>query len=341
MMSYVWIFVLGSLIVTGVKMQEDGVEAAENDESPADDPAETVPDQDNTPTQDLDGGEHAENKETVDEATDLTETETEETKPDSDATEDEQPATEPAAEEKPDEEEAPVEAEGEGDAPDTEADPLAEETDVTEQEIKPEEAADEVEKEPAPESPDQEEPVQEEPAPESPDQEEPDQEEPDQEEPDQKEPEPESPDQEETAPESPDQKSDQEEPDQEEPDQDLGVVAEKPVETDEATKVHSRRVDPSDALSEDTVEGADKQSADQGKARSAGAASGPKDSGSGTVVGVVCGIAVAAVGAITGYFTYQKKKLCFKVQRGDPEIATEKNGTQSDPQVSSTLLDSP
>ncbi|KAI2660960.1 CD99 antigen-like protein 2 [Labeo rohita] len=56
------------------------------------------------------------------------------------------------------------------------------------------------------------------------------------------------------------------------------------------------------------------------------------DSGSGTVVGVVCGIAVAAVGAITGYFAYLKKKLCFKVQRGDLESAREENGTQGDPQ---------
>ncbi|XP_016419811.1 CD99 antigen [Sinocyclocheilus rhinocerous] len=77
---------------------------------------------------------------------------------------------------------------------------------------------------------------------------------------------------------------------------------------------------------------ADRHSAGQGKARSAGAVSESNDSGSGMVVGVVCGIAVAAVGAITGYFTYQKKKLCFKAQRGDPESAKEENGTQSDPQ---------
>ncbi|TRZ02347.1 hypothetical protein DNTS_019000 [Danionella cerebrum] len=75
-------------------------------------------------------------------------------------------------------------------------------------------------------------------------------------------------------------------------------------------------------------------------ARSDGSVSESSDSGSGTVVGVVCGIAVAAVGAIAGYFTYQKKKLCFRSQRGDPEIAKEENGTQSDPQVLSTLLDS-
>uniref|UniRef100_A0A671QKQ9 Uncharacterized protein n=1 Tax=Sinocyclocheilus anshuiensis TaxID=1608454 RepID=A0A671QKQ9_9TELE len=83
------------------------------------------------------------------------------------------------------------------------------------------------------------------------------------------------------------------------------------------------------------------EDADAGEtARSAGAVSESNDSGSGTVVGVVCGIAVAAIGAITGYFTYQKKKLCFKVQRGDPESAKEENGTQSDPQVLNTLLNS-
>lgn len=38
--------------------------------------------------------------------------------------------------------------------------------------------------------------------------------------------------------------------------------------------------------------------------------------GSGTVVGVVCGVAVAAVAAIAGYFTHLKKKLCFKAQTG-------------------------
>uniref|UniRef100_A0A671QG16 Uncharacterized protein n=1 Tax=Sinocyclocheilus anshuiensis TaxID=1608454 RepID=A0A671QG16_9TELE len=98
------------------------------------------------------------------------------------------------------------------------------------------------------------------------------------------------------------------------------------------------------AQPEDPVENAmgdaDRHSAGQDKARSAGAVSESNDSGSGTVVGVVCGIAVAAIGAITGYFTYQKKKLCFKVQRGDPESAKEENGTQSDPQVLNTLLNS-
>ncbi|XDV29895.1 hypothetical protein PO909_032925, partial [Leuciscus waleckii] len=322
MMSYVWIFVLGSLIVTGVKMQENGVEGAENgDNTPAED---LPPASDDEALTDAEPPTKETVDEVVDEATDLTETEAEETKPDSDAAEDEQPVTEaPAAGEEPVEGEAPIEAVDKADAPETEADPPTEETDVTEQEITPEEATGEVEEQPTPESPDQEEPVQEEPVQEELDQEEPD----------------------------------QEKPDQEEPDKDSGVVTDEPVNIDEPVntdeevnideevKVQSRGFDLSDAFSEDTGEvdigDADKQSADHGKAHSAGAASGPKDSGSGTVVGVVCGIAVAAVGAITGYFTYQKKKLCFKVQRGDPESAKEENGTQSDPQVLSTLLDSP
>ncbi|XP_077072590.1 uncharacterized protein LOC143723734 isoform X4 [Siphateles boraxobius] len=320
MMSYVWIFVLGSLIVTGVKMQEDGLEVAENGEAPADDLAETVPDEvtdAESPT-----------KETVDEATDPTETEAEETQPEPDAADVEPSATEtPAAEEKSVEEEAPVEAVDNGNAPETGPDPPAEET---EQEIEPEKATDEVEKKPEPESLDQKEP----------DQEKTDQEKSDQEVP---EPDQEKLDQEKTDQGKPDQG--EPEPDQEEREQDSGVVTEESVKIDEAPKVHSRGFDLSDAFSDDIEEvdigDADKQSADHGKARSAGAASGPKDSGSATVVGVVCGIAVAAVGAITGYFTYQKKKLCFKVQRGDPESAKEENGTQSDPQVSSTLLDSP
>ncbi|XP_042587882.1 CD99 antigen-like [Cyprinus carpio] len=135
--------------------------------------------------------------------------------------------------------------------------------------------------------------------------------------------------------------------------EDVTAVLEEPVHSGDAVEVHSVGFDLADAFPEDIEEkaqpedpgenavgGADRHSAGQGKARSAGAVSEPNESGSSTVVGVVCGIAVAAVGAITGYFTYQKKKLCFKVQRGDPESAKEENGTQSDPQVLSTLLNS-
>ncbi|XP_016342769.1 uncharacterized protein LOC107689332 isoform X4 [Sinocyclocheilus anshuiensis] len=129
---------------------------------------------------------------------------------------------------------------------------------------------------------------------------------------------------------------------------DSTTVPEEPVEPAVAVEDNSAGFDLSDALEkelqpEDPVKtelgDADQHSSGQGRARSAGAVSEPNDSGSGTVVGVVCGIAVAAVGAIIGYFTYQKKKLCFKVQRGDPESAKEENGTQSH-EVLSTLLKS-
>ncbi|XP_073668145.1 uncharacterized protein [Paramisgurnus dabryanus] len=97
-----------------------------------------------------------------------------------------------------------------------------------------------------------------------------------------------------------------------------------------------------DGVTEDEIEDSVQPVAGESKVRSAGSVSGPNVSGggSGTVIGVVCGVAVAAVVAIVGYFTYQNKKLCFKAQRGDPESAREENGTQSDPQVSSNLLTS-
>ncbi|KAG7503544.1 hypothetical protein JOB18_040523 [Solea senegalensis] len=68
-----------------------------------------------------------------------------------------------------------------------------------------------------------------------------------------------------------------------------------------------------------------------------------KEASSSSVAGVVCGIAVAAVGAVAGYFTYQKKKLCFKErQEADPEAARKADAAeaQSDPQVLSNLLNS-
>ncbi|KAI4882905.1 hypothetical protein NFI96_019291, partial [Prochilodus magdalenae] len=67
----------------------------------------------------------------------------------------------------------------------------------------------------------------------------------------------------------------------------------------------------------------------------------PAGSGSGTVAGVVASFGVAIIGAITGYFAYLKKKLCFKPQGRDPEKAKEENGAQNDPQVLSNLLNSP
>ncbi|XP_048050775.1 translation initiation factor IF-2 isoform X2 [Megalobrama amblycephala] len=350
MMSYLWIFVLGSLIVTGVKMQEDGVEGAENAESPGDDLPSAVPDEDNTASEDLPPDSKDESlsdaepgdaeptpekpvEEVVDEAAAPAETEAEQTDSESDVVEDEQP-TPPAAAEEPVEEDAPAETD-EGDADKTEADPPAVET---EQENTPEEATGEVTEEPAQEEPDEGEA----------DTGETDAGEADAGEADTGETDVGETDVGETdVGETDVGETDVGETDVGETDADEAepsVVPEDPVDVDVAVKVNADVFDLSDALNGDTeieMGDADKHSSGQGKARSAEAASEPKDSGSGTVVGVVCGIAVAAVGAITGYFTYQKKKLCFKVQRGDPESAKEENGTQSEPQVLSTLLNSP
>lgn len=38
---------------------------------------------------------------------------------------------------------------------------------------------------------------------------------------------------------------------------------------------------------------------------------------SGSVVSILCAIGVAIVGAATGYFAYQRKKLCFKNSGGE------------------------
>ncbi|XP_073668152.1 uncharacterized protein [Paramisgurnus dabryanus] len=111
---------------------------------------------------------------------------------------------------------------------------------------------------------------------------------------------------------------------------------------EEPTTVPAVTPEDDGVTAEDEIEDSVQPVAGESKVRSAGSVSGPNVSGggSGTVIGVVCGVAVAAVVAIVGYFTYQNKKLCFKAQRGDPESAREENGTQSDPQVSSNLLTS-
>ncbi|KAG7280415.1 hypothetical protein CRUP_028155 [Coryphaenoides rupestris] len=64
----------------------------------------------------------------------------------------------------------------------------------------------------------------------------------------------------------------------------------------------------------------------------------------GTIGGIVSAVAVALVGAITSYISYQKKKFCFSVQQSlntdvmksepDAVVATE-------PQVQQTLLEHP
>lgn len=70
---------------------------------------------------------------------------------------------------------------------------------------------------------------------------------------------------------------------------------------------------------------------------------GGKEAGSGSLAAILSTIGVAAVGAVTGYFTYQKKKLCFKNrEEADPEAARKADAAeaQSDPQVLSNLLNS-
>lgn len=65
----------------------------------------------------------------------------------------------------------------------------------------------------------------------------------------------------------------------------------------------------------------------------------------GTIAGIVSAVAMALVGAVTSYISYQKKKLCFSIQQSlnadfvkaenpDAVVATE-------PQVQQTLLEAP
>ncbi|XP_063323365.1 CD99 molecule isoform X1 [Pelmatolapia mariae] len=61
--------------------------------------------------------------------------------------------------------------------------------------------------------------------------------------------------------------------------------------------------------------------------------------GSGPIAGIISAVGVALVGAASSYFAYQKKKLCFKLQGGaDPESGKGHQGTHSEPQVLSNLL---
>ncbi|XP_043086463.1 cytochrome c1 isoform X5 [Puntigrus tetrazona] len=316
MMSYLWIFVLGSLVVTGVKMQDDGVD---DTEKAADDLA---PGESTVPDEAADAEEPAPEETPEEPAPEET---PEEPAPEEPAPE--EPAPEEPAPEEPAPEEPALEEAADPEAEDTNTDTAAEEDGVPA--AAEEEAAGEETEEEAPAETDEAEETKAEA--------------------DESAGDPEVPEEEITAEEAPgdaeeelaqDQTEGGEENTENEADADeteLSPVPEEPVDSDKAVK--GNREQPEDPV-KSAVGGADRHSAGQGKARSAGAVSEPNDSGSGTVVGVVCGIAVAAVGAITGYFTYQKKKLCFKVQQGDPESAKEENGTQSDPQVLSTLLNS-
>lgn len=58
------------------------------------------------------------------------------------------------------------------------------------------------------------------------------------------------------------------------------------------------------------------------------------------IAGVLSALGVAAVGAVSSFIAYQKKKLCFKGQAEDPENVNMDNqkGDQNDPQVQTNLL---
>ncbi|KAM8855222.1 uncharacterized protein AB9W97_020214 isoform 2-T2 [Spinachia spinachia] len=69
----------------------------------------------------------------------------------------------------------------------------------------------------------------------------------------------------------------------------------------------------------------------------------PNEASSGSLAAILSAVGVSVVGAVVGYYTYQKKKLCFQNrQEADPEAARKADTTeaQSDPQVLSNLLNS-
>lgn len=68
-----------------------------------------------------------------------------------------------------------------------------------------------------------------------------------------------------------------------------------------------------------------------------------QESGSSSLAGILSAVVIAAVGGVAAYITYQKKMLCFKNrQEADPEAARKADAAeaQSDPQVLSNLLNS-
>ncbi|XP_063355882.1 cell surface glycoprotein 1 [Pelmatolapia mariae] len=78
-------------------------------------------------------------------------------------------------------------------------------------------------------------------------------------------------------------------------------------------------------------------------ASESGADQQPQKASSGSLAAILSVIVVSAVGAIAGYFTYQQKKLCFKNrQEADPEAPHKADAAEarSDPQVLSNLLNS-
>ncbi|XP_053295339.1 brain acid soluble protein 1 isoform X3 [Pleuronectes platessa] len=67
------------------------------------------------------------------------------------------------------------------------------------------------------------------------------------------------------------------------------------------------------------------------------------EASSGSLAGILCGLAAAAVGSVVGFITYKKKKLCFSNrQEADPEAGRKVDTAEanSDPQVLSNLLNS-
>ncbi|XP_077336932.1 CD99 antigen isoform X2 [Lithobates pipiens] len=57
------------------------------------------------------------------------------------------------------------------------------------------------------------------------------------------------------------------------------------------------------------------------------------------IAGVLSALGVAAVGAVSSFIAYQKKKLCFKGQAEDPEnVNMDNQKDQNDPQVQTNLL---
>ncbi|XP_070770971.1 skin secretory protein xP2 [Enoplosus armatus] len=106
-----------------------------------------------------------------------------------------------------------------------------------------------------------------------------------------------------------------------------------------------------DALTGGTVEDnpaeSGKSPAFESEAHVAGATGDDKpeaqEASSGSLAGILGAVCVAMLGAVAGYFTYQKKKLCFKNrEEADPEAARKADAAeaQSDPQVLSNLLNS-
>ncbi|XP_041115158.1 CD99 antigen-like protein 2 isoform X2 [Polyodon spathula] len=94
----------------------------------------------------------------------------------------------------------------------------------------------------------------------------------------------------------------------------------------------------------DAVDGGYKP--DDNKGRRAGGSSDTnaggdvQGAGSGQLAGIISAVGMAVVGAASGYFAYQKKKLCFKIQGGGAANVNQTNqrGNQPDAHLFSNLL---